>query len=61
MKIVSDLLQSIDGIEKWFIISLLIFFPMFIIFLIRTLKRPRKEMEEIKTSILDDSEIKGTK
>jgi preprotein translocase subunit YajC len=54
MKIVSDLLQSIDGIEVWYIISLLIFFFMFLLFVIRILKKPRKEMEEIKNSILND-------
>jgi hypothetical protein len=54
MKLISDLLQSIEGIEIWYIISLLIFFVMFILFVIRILKRPRSEMEEIKKSILND-------
>ena len=54
MKLISDLLQSVEGIEIWYIISLLIFFVMFILFMIRILKKPRKEMEEIKKSILND-------
>jgi preprotein translocase subunit YajC len=54
MKLISDLLQSIEGIEIWYIISLLIFFVMFLLFIIRILKKPRSEMEKIKNSILND-------
>lgn len=59
MKIISNLLETIDGIQNWYIAGLLIFFIMFIIFLIRILRKPRQEMEDIKNSILDeDDEIK---
>lgn len=54
MKIISNLLETIEGIENWYIAGLLIFFSMFIIFLVKTLMKPRQEMEEIKKSILDD-------
>ena len=54
MKLISNLLESIEEIHIWYIIALLIFFVMFILITIRILKRPRKEMEEIKNSILDD-------
>lgn len=58
MKIISNLLETIEGIQNWYIAGLLIFFVMFIILMIRILHKPRKEMEEIKNSILeDDSEI----
>ena len=60
MKIVSNLLETIEGIGTWYVIGLLIFFVMFIIFLVRTLRRPRAEMEEIKNAILDDGEISGS-
>ncbi len=56
MKIVSNLLENIDGIEIWYIAGLLIFFIMFLLFVVRTLIRPRKEMEEIKNALLDDQE-----
>ena len=56
MKIVSSLLETIEGIGTWYVIGLLIFFTMFIIFLVRTLRRPRAEMDQIKNSILDDRE-----
>lgn len=54
MKIISNLLESIEGIQNWYIAGLLIFFIMFIIFVVRTLLRPRSEMDEIKNRILDD-------
>jgi hypothetical protein len=54
MKLISNVLQSIEGIEIWYVISLLIFFVMFVIFVIRILKRPRSVMDEIKKSILED-------
>ncbi len=56
MKIVSSLLETIEGIGTWYVIGLLIFFGMFIIFLVRVLQRPRAEMEEIKNAILEDQE-----
>jgi cbb3-type cytochrome oxidase subunit 3 len=56
MKLISSLLESIEGIENWYIAGLLIFFLMFIIFVVRTLKKPRKEMDEIKNSILEDDD-----
>jgi cbb3-type cytochrome oxidase subunit 3 len=56
MKLVSDLLQSIEGIRIWYILSLLIFFVMFLIFLYRIIRKPANEMEEIKNSILDENE-----
>ena len=56
MKIVSSLLETIEGIGTWYVIGLLIFFGMFIIFLVRVLRRPCAEMEEIKNAILEDQE-----
>jgi cbb3-type cytochrome oxidase subunit 3 len=56
MKLISSLLESIEGIENWYIAGLLIFFLMFIIFVVRTLRKPRKEMEDIKNSILEDDD-----
>jgi len=57
MKIISNLLESIEGIQIWYILALLIFFFMFIVIMFRILMKPRNEMDEIKNSILnDDSE-----
>ncbi|MFZ5429298.1 MAG: hypothetical protein ACOZDD_03620 [Bacteroidota bacterium] len=54
MKLISNLLETIEGIQNWYIAGLLIFFFMFILFVIRTLRRPKKEMEDIKNAILED-------
>ncbi|MFV0593092.1 MAG: cbb3-type cytochrome c oxidase subunit 3 [Draconibacterium sp.] len=56
MKIVSDLLTSIEGIQIFYIIGLLIFVALFIVITIRTMRIPNKEMETIKNSILADGE-----
>ena len=56
MKIVSNLLENIDGIEIYYIIGLLIFFTLFVIIVIRTMRRSNNEMEEIKNSILIDND-----
>jgi hypothetical protein len=56
MKIVSNLLTSIEGIQIFYIIGLLIFVVLFIVILIRTMRIPNSDMEEIKKSILTDNE-----
>ena len=56
MKIVSNLLENIEGIQIYYIIGLLIFLSLFIVILIRTIKRPNQEMEDIKNSILSDKD-----
>lgn len=56
MKIISNLLESIEGIQNWYIAGLLIFFIMFIVFVVRILLRPRSEMDEYKKMVLDDDQ-----
>jgi hypothetical protein len=56
MKIVSNVLENIEGIQVFYIIGLLIFFVLFLIILVRTLRMPNKEIERIKNSILKDNE-----
>ncbi len=60
MKIVSNLLEGIEGIRIFYIFGLLLFFSLFIIILVRTLRRPNKEMDEIKKSILTDDDSDET-
>ena len=55
MKIVSNMLENIEGIQIYYIIGLLIFFVLFIVILIRTMRAPNSEMDKIKNSILDDN------
>jgi len=56
MKMVSDLLENIEGIQVYYILGLLIFFISFVVILIRTFRRPASEMKEIKESILTDND-----
>ncbi|HPF51181.1 MAG TPA: hypothetical protein PK335_06375 [Draconibacterium sp.] len=56
MKIVSDLLTSIEGIQVFYIIGLLIFVALFIVIFIRTMRLKNTDMEDIKNSILADGE-----
>ncbi|MBT3383044.1 MAG: cbb3-type cytochrome c oxidase subunit 3 [Prolixibacteraceae bacterium] len=56
MKIVSNLLENIEGIQIYYIIGLLIFFTLFVVIFIRTMRRSDNEMEEIKNSILIDND-----
>jgi tellurite resistance protein TehA-like permease len=60
MKLVSNLLEGIEGIRIFYIFGLLLFFVLFIIILVRTLRIPNEEMDEIKNSILTDSESEET-
>jgi len=57
MKIISNLLEDVEGIQIYYIVGLLIFVTLFIVILIRTIRMPKKEVEEIKTSILNDNEV----
>ena len=56
MKLVSNLLENIAGIQIFYVIGLLIFFVLFLVILVRTLRRPAEEMNEIKESILIDND-----
>jgi hypothetical protein len=56
MKLVSSFLESIGGIQIYYVIGLLIFFILFVVILVRTLRRPDQEMNEIKESILNDND-----
>jgi len=60
MKIVSTLLENIEGIQIYYITGLLIFVTLFIVITIRTLRMPKNEVEKIKNSILTDNEPDDT-
>jgi len=56
MKLVSNFLENIAGIQIFYVIGLLIFFVLFLVIVVHTLRRPAKEMNEIKESILTDND-----
>jgi hypothetical protein len=59
MKIISNLLESIEGIRIFYIIGLLIFFVLFVVIFIRTMRMKNAEMDKIKNSILSDEETEN--
>ncbi|HOW31139.1 MAG TPA: hypothetical protein PLP88_06205 [Bacteroidales bacterium] len=61
MKMISNLLGSLSGIQWYYIAGMLIFIPMFIILVMRTLRMPRSEAENIKQSILNDNDSATSK
>lgn len=56
MKIISNLLEDIDGIRIYYIIGLLIFVTLFIVISIKTWRMPKQDAENIKNSILNDND-----
>jgi len=56
MKLVSNLLESMTWIHIFYVVGLLIFLILFIVIVIRTMRRPAAEMNEIKESILIDND-----
>lgn len=56
MKIVSNLLEGIEGIQIFYIIGLLIFVLLFIVIFVRTMRMSNKDMDEIKNSILQETD-----
>lgn len=56
MKLVSNLLGQIEGIQVYYIIGLLIFVTLFLLIFIRTMRRSNQEMEDIKRSILAEND-----
>ena len=58
MKIVSNVLQDISGIQIYYIVGLLIFVVLFVYIFIRTyFLTPRAELTSIKKSIFEDDEL----
>jgi preprotein translocase subunit SecY len=53
MKFVSNILENVENIQSFYNIGLIIFIVLFAVILIRTLRMPKKEADEIKNSILD--------
>jgi cbb3-type cytochrome oxidase subunit 3 len=56
MKLVSNILEGMESIHIFYVIGLLLFFILFIIIFVRTMRRPAAEMNEIKESILIEND-----
>ena len=59
MSFVGDVLQNVNGIQYFYIVGILIFISLFVIIVFRTIKIPRKDLNEFKTSIFDEEELKN--
>lgn len=57
MKIVSDVLENIAGIQIYYIIGMLIFFSLFVIIVVRTYRVPNSKMSNFKNAIFDKEEL----
>ena len=53
---VSNILEGMVGIHIFYVIGLLLFLILFIVIVVRTMRRPAAEMNEIKKSILIDND-----
>ena len=53
---VSNILEGMVGIHIFYVIGLLLFLILFIVIVVRTMRRPAAEMNEIKESILIDND-----
>ena len=59
MSFVGNVLQNVNGIQYFYIAGILIFITLFIVIVYRTVKIPRKDLNDFKTSIFDEEELKS--
>ena len=61
MNFAGDVLQNVDGIQYFYIAGILIFMALFVVIVYRTVRIPRKDLEDFKTSIFENDELKTKK
>jgi len=57
MSFVGEILGGIEGTRYFYIVGLLLFIALFIVMIYRTIKMPKKDVIQFKTSILDRDEL----
>jgi high-affinity Fe2+/Pb2+ permease len=60
MGFVGEVLNGVKGIQYFYIVGLLIFMVLFFVMIYRTVKIPKKDLVNFKTSILDNQEFDST-
>jgi hypothetical protein len=60
MNFVGNVMKNVDGIATFYIIGILIFMSLFVIVVYRTVKIPRKDLNEFKSSIFEKEELEST-
>ncbi len=59
MGFVAEVLNNISGIKYLYITGLLIFLALFFVVLYRTIRIPKQDLMNYKTSILEDHELES--
>lgn len=59
MGFVAEVLNNISGIKYLYIAGLLIFMALFFVVLYRTIRIPKQDLMNYKTSILEDHELES--
>jgi hypothetical protein len=57
MNFVGNVLSDVNGIQAFYTIGLLIFLALFVVILYRTIRMPRKDLVDFKTSIFEVDEL----
>ncbi|MCX6227669.1 MAG: hypothetical protein NTV75_00545 [Bacteroidia bacterium] len=57
MNFVGNVLRDVNGIQAFYTIGLLIFLTLFVVILYRTIRMPRKDLVDFKTSIFEVDEL----
>jgi len=55
MRQISGVLERVEGVQIFYIVGLLIFVSLFVVIVVRTMRKSKAEMDEIKNYVLDDS------
>ena len=58
MGFVGKVMDSVGGIQIYYIIGMLIFITLFLLILIRTIYMPKAELLEFKNSVFEKEEMK---
>ena len=59
MGFVGEVLNNIAGIQYFYILGLIIFMGLFFLILYRTIKIPKQDLINYKTSILENNEMES--
>ncbi len=57
MNFVGNVLRDVNGIQAFYTIGLLIFLALFVVILYRTIRMPREDLVDFKTSIFEVDEL----
>lgn len=59
MGFVGKVLANMEGVQNYYIVGMFIFIVLFVIIVVRTLRMPKKDLIQIKTSIFENGELES--